>query len=88
MTLGTTVLVRVPMEVDGGGDVDDATLEITDPSGAQSLAPTAMTPEGSNVFSYVWQSSESGVAGFYRADVRPTSGGYTSRGRTKFELKA
>jgi hypothetical protein len=88
MTLGTTVLVRVPMEVDGGGSVASATVEITDPKGTQSLAPTGMTDEGANVFSYVWQSLESGVSGFYRADVRPTSGAYTGRSRVKFELEA
>ena len=88
MTVGTVLKITSTIIVDGGGSVDSATVEITDPDGDQALAPTAMNDEGSNVFGYVWQSSEDGDEGFYRADVRPTSGAYTARSQTKFKLNA
>ncbi len=88
MTLGTVLVIRSRMAVDGGGTVIGATITITDPDGDKLIDAVAMTPETGNVFSYIFQSPEAGDEGFYRADVKPTSGAYTGKGRTKFKLDA
>jgi len=87
MILGTTVRIEDTVSVSGGGSTSSATIVISDPNGTEVLGSTAMTDEGSGVWSYVWQSSAGTMVGAYTANISMLAGAYEAKTRIKFVME-
>lgn len=85
MILGTTVKISSTTDVDGSG-ADSATITIVDPDGTTEVDGEAMTDAGSGVFTYLYQSAVSDVAGTYTATITAVSSTYNAVSKVTFVL--
>ncbi len=88
MLLGSAIKITDTMTVDDSGSVDSASIIITDPDGTVVVASTAMTDDGSNVFSYKYASVAGGDTGYHTANIKALSGANVGLGRIAFRLEA
>ena len=80
--LGTAVKITAVMDE----TPDSAKISIFDPLNRIKITLANMTNEGSNTYSYIYQSSTANKAGGYMALVKGTKGIYTSYSKIAIEL--
>jgi hypothetical protein len=74
--LGTAIKITAVLNI---AEVTSAKVSICDSDGNTVLEPTDMTQEVNNIYSYVYQSSESGTSeGKHTIKIEATYAGYTS----------
>jgi len=85
--LGTAVKITAILSEDESATT--VALRLENPYNAVTLDDVPMEEEASRVFSYTWQSSDSGnvnYAGIYEAIVKVTNAEHTTIGYQKFNL--
>lgn len=86
MIVGTAVKITTNVEIDGGGSPDSVSIEIYYPNGSEAVALTAMTDDGGNEYSYIYQSAVGDEDGKYKVIVTAVKGSYTARSKEYFTL--
>lgn len=81
--LGSAVKITSVLSTESPNTV---TITIDDPSTIEKVALAVMTREGPKVYSYVYQSAETDVAGVYIATIRATYGSFTVISQEEFTL--
>jgi len=87
MYLGTSVKISVVLDTPLTESGDTAKITIRDPSNIAIIDNVNMTRDTDSVYSYIYQSSITGIWGTYQAVVMITSNGYTSLQIEEFELE-
>lgn len=86
MILGTVVKIQTTISVSGGGSPDTVKVTIYNQNNIVLIDGVDMAADGSGVYSYLFQSSTSGLFGIYKVLIVATSGSYTARSKKTFQL--